>query len=172
MNRAYVLFTLAAVLSILTFYNKSEPSYDYYLAIPIGLYFIGALLFSSRPKVGWSSLLQFSGLALLLWLVLYSLSYSLLFVIIAPVAGGIGAWLITLLSRHFLQLSLPKLLPIIITGVVTALLGVLFMIIVREMPKETYTIGLKAGVVTAFWQLGVGVQLVRNQKIDTMQEEK
>ena len=44
---------------------------------------------------------------------------------------------------------------------IAALLGVLFMIAVRGLPKETFTIGLKAGVLTGLWQVGVGGQMIR-----------
>ena len=161
MTRAILLFSLSAILSVVTFYQKSEHSLDIELAIPVGLYFITALLLSIQPKVDWTEQLQFAGLALLVWLVLFSVSYNLLFFAIAPVAGGLGAWLTCWLGRRFLGFSWPRLSPIVITGVLAALLGVLFMIAVRGLPKDTFTIGLKAGVLTGLWQVGVGWQMIR-----------
>ena len=161
MTRAIFLFSLSAILSVVTFYQKSEHSLDIELAIPVGLYFITALLLSIQPKVDWTEQLQFAGLALLVWLVLFSVSYNLLFFAIAPVAGGLGAWLTCWLGRRFLGFSWPRLSPIVITGVLAALLGVLFMIAVRGLPKDTFTIGLKAGVLTGLWQVGVGGQMIR-----------
>ncbi len=162
MNRAILLFSLSAVLSVVTFYGKSEHSLDLYLAVPVGLYFIAAFLLSFRPVASWSKRLQFAGLALVIWLVLYGVSYNLLFFVLAPVSGGLGAWLVCLLSKRFFELSPNKIAPIVIAGVLAAALGVLFMIAVKELPKETFTMGLKAGVVAAFWQLGVGIMLARN----------
>ena len=163
MNAARVtfLFILSAILSVLTLYQKPEHSLDLQLAIPVGLYFIAALLLSLRPRVSWDAQLQFAGLALAVWLVLFSVSYNLLFFAIAPVAGGLGAWLTCWLGRRFLGFSWPRLSPIVITGVLAALLGVLFMIAVRGLPKDTFTIGLKAGVLTGLWQVGVGWQMIR-----------
>ncbi len=161
MIRAVLFFTLSAVLSVVTFYQKSEHSLDLGLAVPIGLYFIAALLLTLRPQVSWDAQLQFAGLALAVWLVLFSLSYNLLFFVLAPISGGLGAWLACWLGRRFLNLGWPHLRPIVITGIGAVLLGILFMIAVRELPKETFTIGLKAGVITALWQLGVGVQMAR-----------
>lgn len=161
MTRSILFFTIAATLSVLTFYQKPEHSLGFGYLVPIGLYFIIALLLGLRPRVSWNSQLQFAGLALAVWLVLFSLSYHVLFFIAAPLAGGIGAWLICWLGRQFLGINWPRLLPIVITGVVAVLLGMLFMILVREQPQETYTIGLKAGLITGFWQLAVGGQMSR-----------
>ena len=161
MIRAVLLFTLSAILSVVTLYHKSEHSLDLDLAIPVGLYFIAAMLLSFRPRARWDAQLQFAGLALLVWLVLFSLSYNLLFFIIAPISGGLGGWLICWLGRRFLALSWPRLLPIVITGIGAVLLGVLFMVAGRALPKDTFTIGLKAGIIAGLWQLGVGVQLAR-----------
>ena len=159
MTRSISFFTIAATLSVLTFYQKPEYSLGFGYLVPIGLYFIVALLLDLRPRASWDSQLQFAGLALAVWLVLFSLSYNVLFFIAAPLAGGLGAWLVCWLGRKFLGLNWRRILPIIITGVIAALLGVLFMILVSEQPKETYTISLKAGVITGFWQLAVGVQM-------------
>ena len=150
MARALLFFTLAAVLSVVTFYGKSEHSFDFYLALPVGLYFIVAALLAFRPSASWQNQLSFAGLALVVWLILYGLSYNLLVVFIAPVAGGAGAWLVALLGQRFLNWSFSALRPIILTGLGTALAGILFMIAVRDLPKETFTIGLKAGVIVAF----------------------
>ncbi|MCO6479353.1 MAG: hypothetical protein J5I94_22150 [Phaeodactylibacter sp.] len=166
MIRAALFFTLSAVLSVVTFYQKSEHSLDLGLAALVGLYFIAALLLTLRPQVSWDAQLQFAGLALAVWLVLFSLSYNLLFFVLAPISGGLGAWLICWLGRRFLNLGWPHLRPIVITGIGAALLGMLFMIAVRDLPKETFTIGLKAGVITGLWQLGVGVQLMRRFTLD------
>lgn len=161
MLKAILLFSISAVLSVITLYSKTEHSFDYKLIIPAGVYFLVAFLLSFRPKVGWVPILQFAGLSLLMWLVLYSVSYNLLFLFIAPVAGGVGAWLITLMSQQLLQLSLKKIRPVVVTGVAATLIGIVFMIAVRSLPKETFTMGLKTGVMTALWQLGVGIQMAR-----------
>lgn len=161
MVKAILFFSFSAILSVVTFYHKSEHSLDLDLAILVGLYFIAALLLAFRPRVSWDALLQFAGLALAVWLVLFSLSYNLLFFVIAPIAGGLGAWLACWLARRFLEF--PPLRPAraVVVGVVAVLLGLLFMVVVRELPKETFTIGLKAGVITGLWQVGVGLQLAR-----------
>ena len=159
--RVTLLFILSAILSVLTLYQKPEHSLDLQLAIPVGLYFIAALLLSLRPRVSWDAQLQFAGLALAVWLVLFSVSYNLLFFVLAPISGGLGAWLTCWLGRRFLDLSWPRLWPIAITGVGAAVLGVLFMIAVRGLPKDTFTIGLKAGVIAGLWQIGVGWQMAR-----------
>lgn len=161
MLRATLLFTISAVLSIITLYSKSEHSFDYKLVLPAGIYFLLAFLLAFRPKVGWVPMAQFAGLSLLVWLVLYSLSYNLLVLFIAPVSGGISAWLISMMSQRLLQLPLKKITPVVITGVVATIIGIVFMIAVKNLPKETFTIGLKTGVIAALWQLGVGVQMAR-----------
>ncbi len=165
MIRAFLLFLAAAILSTFTFYGKSEHSLDYILAVPVGIYFILAFFLVIRSKVALPEKLKFAGFSLLIWLVLYSVSYNLLFLFIAPVAGGLGAWLISRLSKQFLDLQYGSPWQIVLTGVLTAVLGVLFIIIVKEMPKETYTIGLKVGVLTGLWQLGVGIQLYKHSKV-------
>lgn len=168
MTRAAFFFAFSAVLSVATFYHKPEHNLGYEYTIPVGLYFIAALVFSLRPRVSWDAQLQFAGLALAVWLVLFSISYNLLFFILAPISGGLGAWLACWLGRRFLEIDLPRQRPIVLMGIGAVLLGMLFMIAVRSLPKDTFTIGLKAGVITGLWQLGVGVQLMRelrkNQK--------
>lgn len=161
MPRAILSFSIAAILTIITLYNKVEHSLDFPRVLPAGLYFLVAFLITFRPKVAWSQILIFAGLSMVLWLVLFGVSYNLLFLFIAPVAGGLGAWLITVMSRRLLQLSLKKITPIVITGVVATLLGIVFMIAVKNLPKETFTMGLKTGVIAGLWQLGVGIQMAR-----------
>ena len=157
MTRTILLFTFSAVLSIATFYFKSEHSLDIYLVIPVGLYFIIAYFLSFQPKVETSEKLRFAGLALLVWLVLFAISYNLLFFIIAPLAGGLGAWLIFLLSKKYLGMHLKKPWHIILTGVGASLLGIGFMILV----KQSASIGIKAGVLTGLWQVGVGRMIAK-----------
>ncbi|MCO6488498.1 MAG: hypothetical protein J5I98_08780 [Phaeodactylibacter sp.] len=161
MARTILLFTLSAFLSVFTFYQKSEHSLDLGLAVLVGLYFIAAMLLSFRPRASWGAQLQFAGLALLVWLVLFSFSYNLLFWILAPVSGGLGAWLVCRLSRRFLGLSWPALQPIVMTGTAAAVAGVLLMISFRSLPKDIFTIGLKAGIMVGLWQLGVGIYMMR-----------
>lgn len=163
MLRATLFFTISAVLSVITLFPKSEHSFDYILILPVGIYFLAAFFLTFRPKAGWGPLIQFSGLSLLIWTILFGVSYNLLFLFVAPVAGGVGAWLICFMSQKLLHISLKKITPVVITGVVATIIGIAFMIAVKNLPKETFTIGLKTGVIAALWQLGVGVQLARNQ---------
>ena len=158
MTRALILFILSALLSIGTFYLKSEHRFDVQLVVPVGLYFIIAFLLAIQPSVETQKKLQFAGLALLVWIVLFLASYNVLFVFIAPVAGGLGAWLIILLSRKFLDLTAENIWPVVWTGVVMALIGIGFMALV----KKQVSIGLKAGILTGLWQLGVGWYLVKS----------
>jgi hypothetical protein len=166
MLRALLFFSLSAILSVITFYGKPESTLDLHLAAPVGAYFILATLLSLRPKVSTAAQLQFAALSLLIWLVLFSFSYNVLFAFLVPLSGGIGAWLISILGKRLLAMQFGSPWQIILTGVLTAVLGLLFMILVKEMPKETYTIGLKAGVISGLWQLGVGLQLKKHQITD------
>lgn len=161
MIRSSIFFSLSALLTALTFIPKTEHSYDMMLLVPIGLYFIVALLLSFRPQVEWSQQLLFAGLALLTWLVLFMASFSLFFFILVPISGAAGAWLIWFLSKRYLDLDTGKPLPIILAGLGTALAGLLFMIAVKELPKEIFTMGVKNAVITSLWQLGVGLMLTR-----------
>lgn len=165
MNRAIFSFSLAAVLSVITMYGMAEHRYDMLLVLPAGLYFIVAFLLNFRPEAGWNERLQFGGLALVVWLVLFGVSYNLLFFIAVPIAGPLGAWLICLLSDRFLGLKVEKVLPILLAGLLGACIGLVFMILAKELPKETFTIGLKAGVIVACWQLAVGVMFARDKQI-------
>lgn len=169
MIRSLLFFSLAALLTALTFIPKTDHSYDMMLLVPIGLYFIVALLLSFRPQVEWSQQLLFAGLALLIWLLLFMVSFSVIFFILVPISGAAGAWLIWFLGKRYLELDFGKPLPIILTGLGTAVAGVLFMIAVKELPKETFTMGVKNAVITALWQLGVGLMLTRGLMSATSQ---
>ncbi len=155
MRRAILLFLVSALLSVGTFYPKSEHLFDFHLVLPVGLYFIVAILLAFRPKVDRKDQLGFAGLAMLVWLVLFLLSYNVLFLFIVPVAGGVGAWLIFLLGKKRLQLPIHRPWPVIWAGVVAVLTGLGFMMLM----KNQVSIGLKAGVLTGLWQLGVGWML-------------
>jgi hypothetical protein len=154
-----LIFVLSAVLSIGTFYFKSEHLYDLQLVIPVGIYFILAVLYVFQPQVEMSKKLQFAGLALLTWLVLFAVSYNLLFMFIVPIAGGVGAYLIVFLGKKFLDLSIKKPWRVTWAGAVAALLGLAFMILV----KNQISIGWRVGLLVAFWQIGVGWKLSKHQ---------
>jgi hypothetical protein len=164
MNRPLLLFLLSAVLSVLTFLFKTEHSYDLYLLFPVGLFFIAALLFGFQPQVEKREWLKFAGLATLVWLSLFLISYNLLFFVLVPVSGGIGAWLIGLMSKRILQLPIQSFRNLIIAGVAGASLGVLFMIIAKDFNKEIFDMGLKAGIIVGLWQVAVGIVLSREVK--------
>ena len=165
MNRPLLLFLLSAVLSVLTFLPKTEHSYDMILVFPVGLYFLAALLFGFQPRVEKKEWLKFAGLAMLVWLSLFLISYNLLFFVLVPISGGIGAWLIGLMSKRILELPLQSFRNLIIAGVVGASLGVLFMIAVKNLNKEIFDMGLKAGAVVALWQVAVGIVLSREIRL-------
>lgn len=165
MNRAVFSFSLAAVLSVVTMYGMAEHRYDMLLVLPVGLYFIVAFLLSFRPAAGRKAQWQFGALALVIWLVLFGVSYNLLFMFIAPVAGGLGAWLICWLSERFLAMKVEKVMPIIIAGVLGAVIGLIFMVLGKDLPREVFTIGCKAGLVAAGWQLAVGMMLARDKQM-------
>lgn len=169
MIRSSIFFSLSALLTAITFIPKTEHSYDLIIIAPVGLYFIAALLLSFRPQVEWSQQFLFAGLALLIWLVLFMASFSLLFFILVPISGAVGAWLVSLLGKRYLGLDFGKPLPIILTGLGTAVAGVLFMIAVKELPKETFTMGVKNAVIASLWQLGVGLMLTRGLMSATSQ---
>ncbi|MEZ4935134.1 MAG: hypothetical protein R2788_23750 [Saprospiraceae bacterium] len=159
MLRNILIFVLSAVLSIGTFYFKSEHLYDLQLVIPVGIYFILAVLYVFQPQVEMTKKLQFAGLALLTWLVLFAVSYNLLFMFIVPIAGGIGAYLIVFLGKKFLDLGIKKPWRVTWAGAVAALLGLAFMILV----KNQISIGWRVGLLVAFWQIGVGWKLSKHQ---------
>jgi hypothetical protein len=159
MTRNILIFVLSAVLSIGTFYFKSEHLYDLQLVIPVGIYFILAVLYVFQPQVEMTKKLQFAGLALLTWLVLFAVSYNLLFMFIVPIAGGVGAYLIVFLGKKFLDLGIKKPWRVTWAGAVAALLGLAFMILV----KNQISIGWRVGLLVAFWQIGVGWKLSKHQ---------
>ena len=80
----------------------------------------------------------------------------------SPIAGVIGAWLISMLAFRLLDIEIKSLRPVLLTGFVAPIAGVLFAMIIKEFPLEV-SIGMKAGVITALWQAGVGIQLIRNE---------
>lgn len=164
MTRSIFLFILSGILSIVTFYFKSEHSIDYHFVIPVGLYFIAATLLAFRPRVEMKEKLLFVGLALLVWLVLFSVSFNLLFPIIAPISGALGAWVVCILCGKYLEIEIPKKWPVILSGFIATLLGLLFMVAVKKLQEETFPIVLNAGVITGLWQVGVGWQLLKSQK--------
>ena len=172
MLRALLLFSISATLSVITLYSKSEHSFDYQLVLPAGIYFIIAFLLAFRPKVTWQNMAYFTGISIIIWLFLFSISYNLLFIVFVPLSGGLGAWSMSYLSKNFLNIPLKKQTPIIITGVLATILGILFMIAVKKMPKETFTIGLKTGVIVALWQLGVGLQMMKMIGMDRLEEDQ
>lgn len=160
MLRNISIFVLSALLSIGTFHFKSEHLYDLQLVVPVGIYFILAVLYVFQPPVELSKKLQFAGLALLTWLVLFGVSYNLLFMFIVPIAGGVGAWLIVFLGEKFLDIKIKKPLRVTWAGAVAALLGIAFMILV----KNQISIGWRAGLLIAIWQIGVGWKLSKHQQ--------
>lgn len=160
MTRNILLFVLSAVLSIGTFYFKSEHRYDLELVIPVGIYFILAVLYVFQPRVEMSKKLQFAGLALLTWLVLFGVSYNLLFMFIVPIAGGVGAYMIVYLGKEFLGLNIKRPWRVTWVGAIAALLGLAFMILV----KNQISIGWRIGLLVAFWQIGVGWKLSKYQQ--------
>lgn len=164
MLRPTFFFALAAILSVVTFYFKSDHLLDLHLAIPVGLYFIGALLLTWRPRAPTSDLLLFAGSALLLWLVLFIVSYNALFFVMVPLAGGLGAWGIGRLGEYFLGQDFTTKRPLVITGIIAGIVGLVLMIATKELPKETFTVGFKAGLIVAAWQAGVGLQLTKMLK--------
>ncbi len=171
MSKSLVYFILSAILSIVTLYTKSEHSFDYVLVVPVGLYFIAAVLLAWKPEVETRNKIAFSALALLLWLVLFSVSYNLLFFIIAPIAGGVGAWVIVLLCNKYLDIYFNPIKFIIIAGVVGSIIGVLLMMVMKGLPKDTFTMGLKSGLIVAFWQIGVGWQMLKSIRKEVEEEE-
>lgn len=171
MSKSLVYFILSAILSIVTLYTKSEHSFDYVLVVPVGLYFIAAVLLAWKPEVETRNKIAFSAPALLLWLVLFSVSYNLLFFIIAPIAGGVGAWVIVLLCNKYLDIYFNPIKFIIIAGVVGSIIGVLLMMVMKGLPKDTFTMGLKSGLIVAFWQIGVGWQMLKSIRKEVEEEE-
>ncbi|MEO1263829.1 MAG: hypothetical protein AAFZ15_33800 [Bacteroidota bacterium] len=153
MGRSIPIFVAAGILSLGTFYFKSEHSYDMHLVIPVGIYFITAYLLAFKPAVALKNKLIFSAISLLVWLVLFGASYNLFFFVAAPLSGGIGAWLIILLSKKYLNIDIQKKWPVIIIGLAAAVLGLAFMVLV----KKGASIGIKAGIMVALWQIGVGI---------------
>jgi tellurite resistance protein TehA-like permease len=165
MTRAILFFAVSAVASFFTLLAKSEHSFDVYLLVPVGLYFIAAMLLTFRPTVDAKGYLAFTGAALLIWLVLFAVTYNALFVVILPIAGGLGAWLMTRLGKAFLALPFGDPRYVIVTGIGATLAGLIFMMAVRSMPKDVFTLGVKTGVIVALWQLGVGWQLYKNLQV-------
>ena len=157
MPKSILLFVASGILSFATFYFKSEHFYDMHLVVPVGVYFIVAYLLSFQPQVELKNKLIFFGSALVIWLVLFGISYNMLFFITAPVSGALGAWLIIFLSNKYLQISFEKKWTAVTIGLVAALLGLAFMIMV----KKGASIGIKAGLMTALWQMGVGIYLAK-----------
>ena len=165
MKRSNIYFIISAVLSLFVFSFKSDHLFDYFLVVSTGLFFLISCLLAFRPSVKAMEQLQFVGIGLVIWLILFSLCFNLLFFVSSPFAGLLGAWLISTLAIRLLGLDIQPLRPILLTGFAMPLIGVLFAMAIKEFPLEV-SIGMKAGVITALWQVGVGIQMVKNEVTD------
>jgi len=165
MKRSNIYFITSTILSLLVFSFKSDHLFDYFLVVSAGLFFLISCLLTFRPSTKSGQQLQFVGLGLIVWLILFTLCFNLLFFVSSPFAGLLGAWLISKLAFHLLDIEFRSLRPILIAGFVMPIIGVLFAMIIKEFPLEV-SIGMKAGVITALWQIGVGIQLIRNEVTD------